>query len=51
MNYEKFAGFVPMFCPDRLARLMKTMEPAIEAIPVLNALACAVYVMAARRLS
>lgn len=46
---ENFAGFVPMFCADWLARFMKGLEPAIEAVPGFRALACAVYTMAAER--
>lgn len=49
VTYEKFAGFVPMFCPDWMANMMKIIEPAIEGLPFLNALACAVYVVAGRR--
>ena len=46
---QKFAGFVPMFCPDWLARTMKSVEPAIERTPILRSLGCAVYVLVARR--
>jgi SAM-dependent methyltransferase len=46
---QRFAGFVPMFCPDRLARLMKGAEPLLERLPLLSALGCAVYVLVARR--
>lgn len=49
VTYEKFAGFVPMFCPNWMARMMKTIEPAIEGLPFLKSLACAVYVVAGRR--
>ena len=45
----QFAGFVPMFCPDILARLMKRLEPLVERLPVVNALGCAVYVMVAEK--
>jgi SAM-dependent methyltransferase len=45
----QFAGFVPMFCPDLLARLMKLLEPFVESLPVVNALGCAVYVMVAEK--
>jgi hypothetical protein len=47
--YQRFAGFVPMFCPAWLARLMKMVEPVVETVPGLNALAGSVYVMVARR--
>ena len=46
---EHFAGFVPMFCPDRVARLMKALEPLLEAAPGLRALGCAVFTMVADR--
>lgn len=46
---EHFAGFVPMFCPDWMARLMKAFEPLLEAAPGLRALGCAVYTMVAER--
>lgn len=44
-----FAGFVPMFSPDRLARAMKRVEPVLEGLPGLRAAGCAVYVCAAAR--
>jgi len=44
-----FAGFVPMFSPDWLARAMKAVEPALERLPGLRALGCAVVVLVARR--
>ena len=44
-----FAGFVPMFCSDLLARLMKFLEPLVEHLPVVNALGCSVYVMVVER--
>ncbi len=49
--YHKFAGFVPMFCPDWAARLTKRIEPAIERIPCLRDLACSVVVLVANRAS
>jgi SAM-dependent methyltransferase len=45
----RFAGFVPMFCPDPLARLMKAAEPLVERTPILKALACSVSVVVAKR--
>ena len=45
----RFAGFVPMFCPDWLARGMKRAELAVERLPVIRALGCAVYVFVATR--
>jgi SAM-dependent methyltransferase len=44
-----FAGFVPMFCPDWWARAAKVVEPAVERVPIVRAVGCAVYVFAAAR--
>jgi SAM-dependent methyltransferase len=44
---EKFAIFVPMFSPDWLARLMKAVEPVVEATPGIRAVGCSVLVMRA----
>jgi SAM-dependent methyltransferase len=41
---RRYAGLVPFFCPDPVARTLKFFEPAVESIPFLNALTCAVYV-------
>jgi SAM-dependent methyltransferase len=46
---QQFAGFVPMFCPDWLARMMKVVEPVMEQLSLINALSCAVQVLIARR--
>ena len=43
------AGFVPMFCPDWLARSMKALEPIVERVPVLKHLGCAICVIVATR--
>jgi len=43
--HTKVAGFVPMFCPNWIARTMKFVEPAVEAVPGFRSMACAVYVM------
>lgn len=45
----KFAGFVPMFCPDWLAYGMKLVEPIVTHLPVLRELGSAVYVVVAER--
>jgi SAM-dependent methyltransferase len=47
--YQKFAGFVPMFCPPWVARITKLIEPVLEAVPVINAITCAVCVLVAIR--
>lgn len=46
---RRWAGFVPMFCPDWLARLMKWVEPFVERFPVINRIGCAIYYFSARR--
>jgi ubiquinone/menaquinone biosynthesis C-methylase UbiE len=48
-QHRRYAGFVPMFCPDWLARMMKGVEPFLERVPGLRALGCAVFVMVASR--
>lgn len=45
----KFGGFVPMFCPDWIARLTKKIEPVLEKTPVARTLGCAVVVVVAKR--
>lgn len=47
--HHRFAGFVPMFCPDWLARLTKAVEPILEGIPLLRDLMCSVVVIVAKR--
>lgn len=46
---RKWAGFVPMFCPKAIARIMKILEPIIEHTPLVNRIASAVYVFTAVR--
>jgi ubiquinone/menaquinone biosynthesis C-methylase UbiE len=48
---RQWAGLVPFFCPDWMARVLKTLEPVIERIPVVNLLSCAVYVVTATRVA
>lgn len=45
----RFTGFVPMFCPNSIAKLMKTLEPLVERTPLLRMAGCAVYTILARR--
>lgn len=47
--YTKVAGFVPMFCPDWMARAMKSIERILESTPFFRWMACAVYVVVAVR--
>lgn len=51
ITYRRFAGFVPMFCSDGLARRMKSIEPVVERVPWLDAYGCAVVVVKAIRSS
>lgn len=44
-----YAGLVPMFCPDSVAKGLKHIESAFERIPIINALTCAVYFFVAER--
>jgi ubiquinone/menaquinone biosynthesis C-methylase UbiE len=44
---RKYAGLVPMFCPDWMAKTLKVVEPLGEAIPLVKQVGCAVYVLAA----
>jgi len=46
---DGFSGFVPMFCPDFVARLMKSVEGLLEATPIARALGCSVYTMVGQR--
>ncbi len=46
---RQWAGLVPMFCSDGMARALKAVEPAVERTPLLNAVGCAVYVFSATR--
>ncbi len=46
---HSFAGFVPMFCPDWLARTMKAVEPIVETVPLVNIFCSSVTVILARR--
>jgi ubiquinone/menaquinone biosynthesis C-methylase UbiE len=47
--YQKIAGFVPMFCPDWMAKTMKFIEPVLERTPVLGPVGCAVCVLVGAR--
>jgi SAM-dependent methyltransferase len=41
-----YIGFVPYFCPSLLATVLKTIEPFIEAIPLIRHVFCAQYTAA-----
>ena len=47
LERRTFAGLVPMFCPDWLARATKRLEPVVERLPVVRNVGCAVYVFSA----
>lgn len=38
---EKYFGIVPYFCPEYVARFLKSIEPFFENLPYLNRLYCA----------
>lgn len=38
---ERYYGIIPYFCPDYLAKLLKSIEPFFENIPMFNRLYCA----------
>ncbi len=40
-----YCGLVPFFCPDLMAKALKALEPAVEKIPLVSQLSCAVYVL------
>jgi len=46
--HRRWAGFVPMFCPDGLAKLMKWLEPVVEHFPLINKIGCAIYYFSAK---
>ena len=49
VQLRQYAGFVPMFCPNWVARVMKAVEPLVESLPGIRAQCCAVFVLVARR--
>jgi SAM-dependent methyltransferase len=44
-----YVGLVPMFFPDFPSKILKRIEPVVESIPLINAVACALYVFVAVR--
>ena len=40
---------VPFFCPDWFARAMRSVEPLVEATPLVNRVACGAYLMVASK--
>lgn len=47
VTHRKWAGFVPMFCTNSLARVMKWVEPVVETVPIIKEIGCAIYYMSA----
>lgn len=48
IEYCKYINFVPVFCPNLLAKLLKTLEPAVEATPGVRVIAAGQYVVSGR---
>lgn len=46
---QRYGGFVPMFSPDWIARIMKRLEPLVERVPLLREFGCSVLVIVATR--
>lgn len=46
---EKRGGLVPCFCPDWAAKLLKSIEPLVEAVPIASHALSAVYVLRASK--
>lgn len=49
VSRREWVGLVPFFCPDWSARFLRSCEPLVEAMPLLNRVGCGVYAFAARR--
>jgi len=49
ITHRSFGCLVPYFCPDIIARSLRAMEPAVEAIPFLRQIACGAYVAVGHR--
>ena len=47
--HKKFVNFVPIFCPDWLAKMMKSIEPLVESLYVLSSLSCSICLLSAER--
>ncbi len=45
MLHGNYVGLVPFFCPDRFARLLKLVEPFVEALPLVKQISCGQYIM------
>lgn len=49
VGQRQWTGLVPFFCPDWMARVLKCVEPVVEGLPLVSALACGNYVFCASR--
>ncbi len=49
ITYKSFCCLVPYFCPDGIARVLKQLEPLVEAIPLVNRFGCGAYVVTGGR--
>jgi SAM-dependent methyltransferase len=41
----RHVNLVPMFCPDWLARVCKTLEPIVETLPIIRNITCGQYII------
>jgi SAM-dependent methyltransferase len=48
VQYRKYINLVPIFCPDWLAKILKVLEPLVEATPALRAISMGQYVMSGK---
>jgi SAM-dependent methyltransferase len=46
---SQFVGLVPFFCPDSVARALKTIEPFFERTPLVRNVCCGSYVFVVER--
>lgn len=46
---RQWIRLVPYFCPDWMVRILRVFEPIVERIPLVNRVACGVYVFVAVR--
>ena len=44
-----FAGLVPFFCPEKVAKVLKKVEPLIEKLPLINYVLCGNYYLLCER--
>ena len=49
INSSQMINLVPMFCPDWMAKLCKSVEPLVEAIPLLRTVSCGQNIIVANR--